>query len=132
VAFKRRLGESIGSPGRDVAPRRTVGKLVAAAEEEREREQRRRAAEAEAKRVAEMEALAAREPQTWRDVDALIQEGKAKSYERAVGLLARLKELAAYRDQEDAFQKRLNQIYDQYARRTALLRRLHDAGLTEG
>jgi predicted NodU family carbamoyl transferase len=115
-----------------VAPGRTVGKLVAAAEEEREREQRQRAAEAEAKRAAEMEALAAREPQAWHDVDALIQEGKAKPYEKAVGLLSRLKELAEYRGREAAFQERLNQIYDQYARRTALLQRLREAGLTEG
>jgi hypothetical protein len=132
VAFKRRLGESIGSPGRDAAPRRTVGQLLAAAEEESERVRKQLAAEAEAKRVAEMEALAAREAQAWRDVDDLIQEGNATSYQKAVALLARLKQLAAYQDQEDAFQERLNQIYDQYARRKALLRRLRDAGLTEG
>ena len=70
--------------------------------------------------------------QAWRDVDALIQEGKAKPYEKAVGLLSRLKDLAEYQGREAAFQERLNQIYDQYARRKALLRRLRDAGLTEG
>jgi hypothetical protein len=79
-----------------------------------------------------LEALAQREALAWRDVDALIQEGQAKPYEKAVGLLSRLKELAEYRGQEAAFQERLNRIYDQYARRTALLRRMRNAGLTEG
>jgi hypothetical protein len=131
VAFNRRLGELIGSPGPDAARHRTVGQLLAAAEAESERARKQLAAEAEAKHVAEMEALAAREPQAWRDVDTLIQAGNATSYQKAVALLTRLKALAEYRDQEDAFQERLNQIYDQYARRKALLRRLRDAGLTE-
>jgi hypothetical protein len=126
------LGDLIDSPQPDAARRRTVGQLLAAAEEESERARKQRAAEAQAKRVADMEALAAREPQAWYDVDDLIQGGKAKSYERAVALLARLKGLAEYQDQEAGFQERLNQIYDQYARRRALLRHLRDAGLTEG
>jgi hypothetical protein len=132
AAFGRQLAALIDVPGHDAGPGRTVGQLLAAAQEETERARKQRAAEAEAKRIAELEALSAREAHAWREVDALIQEAKAKPYDRAVELLSQLKELAAYRDQEAAFQERLNQIYDQYARRTALLRRLCDAGLTEG
>ncbi len=132
LVFNRRLGGAGAALQPDAEERRTVGQLLAAAEEERERVRKQLAAQAEAKRIAELEALAQRENQAWRDVDALIQEAKAKSYEKAVELLLKLKDLAEYRRQSAAFQEHLDQIYDRYSRRSALMRRLRDAGLTKG
>jgi len=131
LALNRRLGGENAALPPGAEERRTVGQLLTAAEEESERVRQQRAAQAEAKRIAELEALAQRESQAWRDVDALIQEGKAKSYEEAVQLLLKLNDLAEYHHQSAAFQERLNQIYHEYSRRSALLRRLRAAGLTE-
>ena len=131
LAFNRRLGGVNAVLQPDAQERRTLGQLLDAAQEETEQVRKQHVAQAEAKRIAELEVLAQRESQAWRDVDALIREAKAKPYEKAVELLLKLKELAEYQRQPAAFQERLNQIYDQYSRRTALLRRLREAGLIE-
>jgi hypothetical protein len=108
-----------------------VGQLWREAEERREREHRRRVEEAEARRIQELEALAKREAQAWAEVDALIQRMNARAYDGAVQLLVKLRDLAEYRGQGMAFQQRLNTVYEQYSRRSALLRRLRDAGLVQ-
>jgi len=130
VALNRRLGAFLDVPQRDDnAGRRTVGELFAAAETLRERLRKESAARAEAKRIAELKALAQREDETWREVDALIQQSKARAYQEATRLLVKLRELAIYEGQEMVFQQQLNRIYEQYTRRSALLRRLQEAGL---
>jgi hypothetical protein len=53
----------------------------------------------------------------------------AKPYDEAVRLLAKLRDLAEYKGEEAAFLQCLNRIYEQYSRRSALLRRLREAGL---
>ena len=129
VELNRRLRQIAPMPGPELRPQRTVGQLLREAEERRERERRRRAEEAQARRVQELEALAKREAQTWEEVDALIQQTQAKAYDEAVRLLLKLRDLARYQGQEATFQQRLNNIYEQYCRRSALLRRLHEASL---
>jgi hypothetical protein len=129
LALNRRLGALRGAPQPDMAQRRTVSELFADAETLRERKRKEQAAQAEARRIRELEALAKREAQTWEEVEALIQQSRAKAYKEAAQLLVKLQELAIYQGQETAFQQRLNRIYEQYSRRSALLRRLRDAGL---
>ena len=129
VELNRRLRQVAPMPEPELQPPRTVGQLLREAEERRERERRRRAKEAEARRVQELETLAKREAQTWEEVDTLIQQTQAKAYGEAVRLLLKLRELARYQGQEETFRQRLNHIYEQYYRRSALLRRLHEAGL---
>lgn len=129
LALTRRLGALRGVTQPDMAKRRTVSELLAAAEALGGRRRRERAAQAEARRIAELEALAEREAETWAEVDALIQQTKGKAYDEAVQLLLKLRDLARHRGQEMAFQQRLNHIYSQYSRRSALLRRLRNAGL---
>jgi len=116
-------------PEPEALPRRTVGQLVRETEECREREQRRRAEEAEAKRIRDLKALAQRECETWTQVFALFEQMQAKPYDEAVRLLAKLRDLAEYKGEEAAFLQCLNRIYEQYSRRSALLRRLREAGL---
>ena len=116
-------------PEPEALPRRTVGQLVRETEEHREREHRRRVAEAEAKRIRELKALAKRESETWTEIFALIEQMQAKPYAEAVRLLGKLRDLAEYQGEEEAFQQRLNGVYEQYSRRSALLRRLREAGL---
>jgi hypothetical protein len=129
LAFKRRLSVLGDTAPSDAASRRTAGELLAAAEALREREREEQAAKAEARRIAELEALAQREEQTWQEVDALIQESKGKAYDQAVRLLLKLKELAEHQRQTRAFQDRLAQIVETYKRRHALLGRLRQANL---
>ena len=135
LEFKKRLREIAGASRFEQGaqslqePRRTVGQILTEVEERRERERQRRAAEAEEKRIRELEALAKREAHAWAEVDALIQQMKSKAYDEAVQLLLKLRDLARYQGQETVFQQRLNRIYEQYSRRSALLRRLRNVGL---
>jgi hypothetical protein len=129
LALKRRLNLLHSPLEGDVASRRTAGELLALAEALRERERREQAARAEARRIAEMEALAQRQEAVWQEVDALIQASKAKGYDEAVRLLLKLKGLAEYQKQTMAFQDRLDQLWELYSRRHGLLRRLRQANL---
>jgi hypothetical protein len=113
----------------DMSPRRTVGELLAAVTAMRERRRREQAAKAEARRIAELKALAQREDETWREVDALIQQSNAKAYDEAVRLLKRLKDLARYQRQEEVFEGHMRILCDLYKRRSALMRRLREAKL---
>lgn len=129
LALKQRLRVLGGVPQAAGRGERSVGELLTAAEARRERRRQKQAAEAEARRIAELEALAQREEQTWRRVDELIQETRAKAYDEALRLLVKLRELARYQKQERVFQGRLDRIWELYPRRRALLRRLRQAGL---
>jgi hypothetical protein len=131
LALNRRLRAliDVSVPVGDAAPRRTAGELLAAVESLRERRRREAAAQAEAGRIAKLEALARREDEAWREVDALIQRSQAKAYDEAVRLLVKLKELAGYQRQEPVFEGHVSQICDLYSRRRALMERLRKAGL---
>jgi hypothetical protein len=129
LALSRRLGTFGGAPQGETAERRTVDDLFAATEALRERRHRERVAMAEARRIAELKALAEREDEAWREVDALIQQSQAKAYDEAVRLLKRLEGLAKHQNRRSAFEGHLGQIHDRYSRRSALMRRLGEAGL---
>ena len=73
--------------------------------------------------------MAKREAEMWAEVEALIEEKKAKPYDEAVRLLVKLRDLAKHQGEEAAFQQRVNGIYERYSRRLGLLDRLRSAGL---
>jgi hypothetical protein len=131
LALKARLRELV--PELDApaahAPRRTVGWLLGEAERQRALARKRRAEEAERQRIKELEALAQREPHTWRHVEALIKRRLGSSYKEAVELMVKLRELAEYKGQMAAFQTRIGQIRAQCKPTSALLRRMNEAGL---
>jgi hypothetical protein len=116
-------------PQGETAERRAVGDLFAATEALQERLHREHMAMAEARRIAELKALAEREDEAWCEVDALIQQSQAKAYDEAVRLLKRLEDLAEHQNRRSAFEGHLGQIHDRYSRRSALIRRLREAGL---
>lgn len=127
--LNRRLRQVAPLPEPEGSPRRTVGQLVQERDERYKHEHQRRVAEAEAKRIRELKALAKRESETWTEIITLIEQMQAKPYAEAVRLLGRLHDLAEYQGEGAAFQQRLNGIYEKYSRRSALLRRLREAGL---
>lgn len=109
--------------------RRTVGQLrveAAAHEVERERREARRAARA---RARELEALAARESEVWREVDSLFATRSSNDHTRGVQLLVDLRDLAQHRGTLADFQRRFADIRERNARRHGLMRRMDEAGL---
>jgi hypothetical protein len=94
-----------------------------------ERKRQEEAARAEARRIADLETLARREAQAWQEVESLIEKSQAASYQQAVQLLTRLRDLAAHQGQNTAFRERLDRLQERYSRRQAFIKRLRDAGL---
>ena len=131
LALNHRLGAFRGTSHSETGERHTVGELLATMEAQRERQRRERAAAAEARRIAELKALSGREDKAWREVDALIQQSQAKAYDGAVQLLKKLGDLAEHQGRRSVFEERLGQIRERYSRRSALLRRLREAGLVD-
>ena len=129
--FKQKLSQLIPTSPASNQPRRTIQELLEAAAEEGKKAEKRRQQEAEAKRIEELQTLAKREAQVWQQVESLIQKAQSKSYDEAVKLLVKLRDLAEYQNGLPVFQERLNQIYEQYSNRSGLKRRLQEVGLTD-
>jgi hypothetical protein len=129
--FKQKLSQLIPTSPASNQPRRTIQELLEAAAEEGKKAEKRRQQEAEAKRIEELQTLAKREAQVWQQVESLIQKAQSKSYDEAVKLLVKLRDLAEYQNRLPVFQERLNRIYEQYSNRSGLKRRLQEVGLTD-
>ena len=129
--FKQKLSQLIPTSPPSNQARRTVQELLEAASEEEKKAEKRRQQEAEAKRIEELQTLAKREAQVWQQVESLIQKAQSKSYDEAVKLLVKLRDLAEYQNRLPVFQERLNRIYEQYSNRSGLKRRLQEVGLTD-
>jgi hypothetical protein len=119
---------------------RTVGQLLASAEqrtqekrrlaaEKKAREKARRQEEAAKARQKHLDGLANRETQAWQEVDALIATRQPKSYDQAVKLLRDLRELADRQGQTAAAIARLAALRDAHSNKPSLLRRLDEAKL---
>jgi hypothetical protein len=134
LVLNRRMGSLVGADvsQHETSPCHTVGELLAEAKDLAERRQAAEAAAAEARRIAELEALAQRGDVVWDEISGLIQQGRAKPYDEAVQLMVKLRDLAEYQGQMVVFQAQLNRIRDEYSRRSALMRRLRNAGLLRG
>jgi hypothetical protein len=131
TAFTQTLLKLIDLPRPAASKRRTLGELRAAAEDARQAAEAKAAVEANARHRKKMKEVAAREDQLWPEVIDLIEQKSGRAYDQAVAFLIDLRDLARYRNEKAAFQDRLNTIYRDYRRLSALLRRLSDAGLYE-
>jgi hypothetical protein len=110
-------------------PRRTFGELLAAAEGHAE-EGRVREVEAAARaRAEQLDALAARESQVWREVESLIETKKPKEYARAVELLKDLRDLGERQGRQAETAGRIRELRQRYSNRSSLKRLLDEAGL---
>ena len=123
-----------------VIERRTVEDLLTAARvraDERARQlSAKRAAEAarkkakdEADRAVYLEGLAKREKAVWKHVEAHIQNGQPKDYDRAVILLTDLHDLAVRQEDETGFQLTMEGLRETNAAKGVFLRRLAKANL---
>ncbi len=98
--------------------------------------QRQAAIKAEAQRQADaqkrqqyLDELKQRENRVWHEIDNLISEGNAKSYEQAARHLSDLRELAEREQTLPVFQPKLIALANQYSRRPAFMSRLRGKGL---
>lgn len=130
LVLNRRLQELAGvsRPAASV-PRRTWGELRTTADRLQGEAKRRTAAAAEARRIAELQAFAPHEAEAWHEVLALIEEKKPASYDKAVALLVKLRDLADYQGRMADFQTRVAGLQERYANRPALRDRLQRARL---
>ena len=120
--------------------RRTVRDLLAAAqarteektrrlEAKREAEAAREKAKAEAERARYLDQLEKREAETWERITALIQRRQPGEYDKAVGLLIDLRDLAVRKQRVAAFQSTLEELRQAHAAKESFLRRLAKADL---
>lgn len=128
----RRLRQVGGAPDSfSPAPmsRRTLASILEAADlikEEREERERQEAEQARQKRLATLEK---REPETWSQVTALIEQKKMKAYDEAIALLCQLQELAEDQGRIEGFNTQIAAIRTRYKNRPALLDRIQRAEL---
>jgi hypothetical protein len=119
---------------------RSVAELLEASEQQAEarrrreaereaREGMRREQEAAAARERHLASLAKREPDAWRQVDALIATKRPSDYEAAVCLLRDLADLGQKRGRQTEVRDRLAQLRQEHARKPTLIERLKAAGL---
>ncbi|MEZ4727456.1 MAG: hypothetical protein R3E79_10010 [Caldilineaceae bacterium] len=115
----------------DYAPTgtRNVGELLAARDEAVRQHRQVAAAAREAKRKAELAALAQRGDSAWQEVETLIEQKTADAYKQAVKLLQQLSALARDQGQTRLFESRVEQMRSKYSRRSALMRELQRAQL---
>ncbi len=129
AALRKQLSEMAGF--QPAAPRacRSVAALLEEADRLEQEDQRRQQEEAERKRIRELSELARREDSLWREVEEQIERKQLKSYEQAVALLKRLRDLATYQHRLPAFTARVGEIRRRYVRLSSLVRLLDQAGL---
>ena len=137
----RRYRESrTATSSRAAVKRRTVGELLKAAErraEERQRREAERAAQERARREQEaaeareryLAALAQREAEAWREVDALIATKQPGRYDDAVKLLKDLRDIAIRAGRQGEVEACLVRLREQHAKKPSLVARLQAAGL---
>ncbi len=130
LALRKRLGAFLPQERPQPEKQRTIQQLLERAEQLEKAEEKRQAEAARRKHIAEMKALAARETQTWQQVDTLLENGRkiASVYDEATALLEKLKHLSEFQDTRDVFQIRLHQLAQKYTSRPSLIERWKKRG----
>jgi hypothetical protein len=128
IALLRRLRTLGGTSAATAAtaPRRSFADLATAVQGQKQLRIQRERAEAERARLAKLADLAAREPQIWASIPAILAKRTASGYDEGVGLLAELRDLAVHRKDVAAFKVRLAEVIAPYTGSPALLRRLKE------
>ena len=129
------------APGALPAKARTVGELLKAAEgraqerrrqkaEQAAREKARREREAAEARERHLAALAKREVEAWRELDALIATKQPKKYDEAVALLGDLRDVCVRGGRQVEAAARIARLREEHTKKPSLIDRFRKAGLT--
>lgn len=103
---------------------RTVSELLTVRDEMVQRRRQAVAAAKEAKRRADLSALAGRGDQVWQEVETFIEQKTGEGYKQAITLLQQLGDLAREQGQGRIFASRVEQLRNRYSRRSAFIREL--------
>lgn len=129
LLLKKRLEKLSPRPAGPALPELSPAELrKLSAEKEQERIAREKA-EAQAAHVRRMQTLAGQEADLWKGVIYNIDRKTGKSYDLATESLKDLKALAVFQGNEATFQAKIEELRQQYARRTGLIKRWEEAGL---
>jgi hypothetical protein len=130
LALRKRLSAFLPQERLQHIKPRTIQQLIYRSEQLEKAEKQRRAEATRQKHIVEMKALAAREAQTWQQVDTSLENGRkiASVYDEATALLEKLKQLSEFQDTRDVFQARLQKLAQKYASRPSLIGRWRQHG----
>jgi hypothetical protein len=125
LALRKRLSILAPRAALPTATPRTLQQLSQRARQLEIAEHARQAEAARRKHVAEMKALAAREPQTWEHVNDLLANGRkiASVYDEATQTLEKLQQLAEFQNRRDDFRAKVRQLAERYRARPSLIER---------
>ncbi len=124
LALKHKLRGALKMPpaSKD-SPSLPGSELLKGARRLKEQEAQRLREGAEKRRIEDLQKFAKREAQAWQEVEALIQRGQARTYDEAVVLLLKLRELAELKSTQANFKKRVGQLRERYHSRPSLIKR---------
>jgi hypothetical protein len=131
LGLLKRLATLLPQPERPQPARpRSLRQLLRRAEQLEKTEQKRQTEAARKKHIDEMKALAAREAQTWQQVENLLDNGRkiASVYDEATALLEKLKQLSEFQDARDVFRTRLRRLAEKFSSRSSLIGRWREKG----
>ncbi len=125
----RQVGQGSGTVVSSSQPRRRFADIKSAARQQRRlREQKEREA-AERKRLVQLDQLAKRQSEAWREVAQNLAKRTASGYDSAVALLVQLHDLALHRNQQAAFEEQFGKVVGPSLKSNALKQRLREQGL---
>jgi hypothetical protein len=80
-------------------------------------------------RAKHLDALEKRETESWAQLDPLVATKRPNDYDRAVTLLADLREVAVRKGGSAVFEERCRELRARHSAKPSFLRRLKEAGL---
>lgn len=125
----RQLNQQPRSMTQPQQPRRSLADLMAIALVQEKNRKTREQRISRQVRVAQLEALAPKEPAMWQEVSRLIELKQSKAYDQAIEYLIDLKDLAEQQGTLPQFIARIKKMRDHYSNRSGLLSRLQQAWL---
>ena len=102
----------------------TIGELISDVKSEEEKREIKEEEERQEAYLKRMQSLAKNEKYTLKEIEALISHGSGKSYDNVLSNLLELKELAIYRKKLSEFEEYVEELKENYSRKSALMRRL--------
>lgn len=98
-------------------------------EKEKERKRIQREKEIAEKRAQYLNLLSKKVPETWTKIDSLIDQKKVKEYDQAVNLLKDLRDVGERFGSKNEVQSKIKSLYEVHNSKSALKKRMRDAGL---
>ncbi|MBL6980609.1 MAG: hypothetical protein ISR58_05395 [Anaerolineales bacterium] len=129
LALRKHLLSFIHKPPESTQEWRSIKHLFERREQLQQAEKQRQVEAAQQAHIANMEALAKREPQMWSKIDLLLESYTPKNYDEVTRMLVELKQLAEYQGTQEKFQSDLNALRERFKTRSSLMQRWNRQGL---